>query len=147
MATARVTAEKTFPTPTDRADASYVLIFDGNCKFCRANIQFIHAVDRGKVAYLSLHDAVVQERWPDLTYDQMMKHMYLVDLETGEKHPGVYAFRLLSRKLMGLWVLAPFLHIPGSLPVWRFLYSQIAKHRYKFGRVEECDGACELHFD
>ena len=137
-----------FPSPLDRPNAPYILIYDGHCRFCRANIAGVAAIDRGKVAYLSLHDVEVQKRWPDLTYDQLMERMYLVDLATGDKHGGAAAFRFLSRKLPALWIFAPLMHIPGSLPLWQFLYSRIARIRYKFGRIEECEnGSCSLHFD
>lgn len=145
---ATVTKEQTFPAPIERPNASHVLVFDGHCKFCRANVRLIHCVDQGRVAYLSLHDPEVQNRWPELTYEQLMKQMYLIDIETGAKHPGAAAFRFLTRKLVALWPLAPLLHIPGSLPLWQFIYSRIARVRYRFGRVkDECEGSCELHFD
>ena len=140
--------ERSFPTPVDRPGSRYVLIFDGHCRFCRANIQWIHAVDQGRVAYLSLHDPEVQSRWPELSHEQLMKRMYLIDLKSGAKYPGAAAFKVLSRKLMAFWPVSPLMHIPGSLPVWQYLYSCIARVRYSFGRVkEECDGTCELHFD
>lgn len=145
MATA--TSKQTeFPTPADRPDG-YVLIFDGHCKFCRANIWWLAKIDQGKVAYISLHDPQVTERWPDLTYDQMMQQIYLVDHD-GNKHGGAAALRFLSRKLVALWILAPLLHIPGSLPLWQFCYKSIARIRYRFGRVEDCDnGTCSIHFE
>ena len=145
---ATISKERSFPAPTDRPGAKYVLIYDGHCRFCAANIQWISAVDQGRVAYLSLHDPEVQSRWPDLSYEQLMKHMYLIDLETGSKYPGAAAFKFLSRKLVAFWPIAPLLHVPGTLPIWQFLYSRIARVRYSFGRIkEECDGTCELHFD
>lgn len=135
----------TFPTLADRPDA-YVLIFDGQCRFCRANMRALAAIDEGRVAYISLHDPKVSERWPDLSHEQMMQRIYLVD-DKGNKYGGAAAFRFLSRKLMGLWILAPLLHIPFSLPLWQFVYKWIAKIRYRFGRIEECeDGTCSLHF-
>jgi predicted DCC family thiol-disulfide oxidoreductase YuxK len=147
MATA-TTKTKSFPTPDERPGADFVLIFDGHCNFCRANIAWISAVDRGRIAYLSLHDAEVHQRWPELTHQQLMDRMYLVDVNSGRKYGGAEAFRFLSKKLIALWPLAPLLHIPGSLPLWQFLYSSVARVRYKFGRIEECeDGSCNLHFD
>lgn len=138
-------APTTFPTLAERPDA-YVLIFDGQCRFCRANVRWIAAIDQGRIAYVSLHDPIVAERWPELTHEELMSQMYLID-DQGRKHPGAAAFRFLSRHLVGLWILSPFLHIPGSLPVWQFFYKRIARLRYRFGRLDACDDdACELHF-
>ena len=75
-----------------------------------------------------------------------MDRIYLVD-NKGNKHGGAAAFRFLSRKLIALWILAPLLHIPYSLSLWQFVYKRIAKIRYRFGRIEDCeDGSCSLHF-
>ena len=138
---------KTLPSPTERPNA-YVLIFDGKCKFCWANVGSLAKIDQGKVAYLSLHDPIVAERWPKLTHEMLMDRIYLID-QQNNKLGGAAAFRFLSRKLIGLWLLAPLLHIPGSLPLWQFVYRCIAKVRYRFGRIEdECeDGTCHLHFE
>ncbi|MGC4003208.1 MAG: hypothetical protein QM811_08770 [Pirellulales bacterium] len=46
-----------------------------------------------------------------------------------------------------MWVLAPLLHIPFSLPLWQWGYDQVAKRRYRWGKVDDCaDGACAIHF-
>jgi predicted DCC family thiol-disulfide oxidoreductase YuxK len=133
------------PTPGDRPDAD-IVIFDGNCRICTAQIRKLAWWDcQGKLAYLSLHDPDVARRFPDLTYDMLMAQMYVVDRQ-GRRYGGAAAIRYLSRRLRRLWWLAPVLHFPGSLPVWQWLYQQVAKRRYRFGTVTECDGdACRLH--
>lgn len=144
MSTATINSAD-FPTLAERPDG-YVVIYDGHCKFCRANVRWISAVDQGKVAYVSLHDPIVQERWPELSYQQLMDHLYLIDGE--DKYPGAAAFRFLSRKLIALWPLAPIMHIPFSLPLWQFVYDRIARIRYRFGKTDDCDnGSCSIHFD
>lgn len=143
---ATVTSTFEFPSVDDRPDAS-VLIYDGHCKFCRANIRWISAIDEGKVAYISLHDPFVKDRWPELSHEQLMKHIYLIDGD--QKYPGAAAFKQLSRKLKMLWPIMPLMHIPFSLPVWQFFYNKVARIRYRFGRIEDdCEnGACSVHFD
>ena len=134
-----------FPTLDERPDA-YVLIYDGHCKFCRANVRWISSVDQGKVAYVSLHDPIVAQRWPDLTHEQLMEHLYIID--GNDKYAGAAAFRFLSRKLVAFWPLMPLMHIPGSLPLWQFGYDRVASIRYRFGRIEDCEnGSCQVHFD
>jgi predicted DCC family thiol-disulfide oxidoreductase YuxK len=76
----------------------------------------------------------------------MMRDMYLVD-RAGNRHGGAAAFRYLTRKMPRLWLLAPLLHIPFTLPLWQWGYGQIAKRRYKIGGKQACDGdACKVHF-
>jgi hypothetical protein len=48
-----------------------------------------------------------------------------------------------------LWFAAPLLHIPFSLPFWQWLYSLIARYRYRIaGKSGSCDGDnCRIHVD
>lgn len=139
------TTESSLPGPADRPDAD-VVIFDGDCRICTGQIRRLARWDwGGRLAYLSLHDAEVARRWPDLTHDALMEEMYIID-RRGRRHPGALAVRYLSRRLPTLWWLAPVLHLPGTLRFWQWLYRQIAQRRYRFGRIETCDdGSCGLH--
>ena len=145
MSTATDTSPAVLPTLADRP-TGFVVIYDGHCRFCLANMRCLRKIDQGKIGYVSLHDPVVLERWPDLTHDELMKQIYLID-QRGGRHAGAAAFRFLSRHLAALWLLAPLLHIPGSLHFWQYLYRQVAMIRYRFGRTSNCDGdACRVHF-
>jgi predicted DCC family thiol-disulfide oxidoreductase YuxK len=149
MATATQTAATTtLPTIEDNPDAD-VLIYDGHCRFCQGQVERLAWFDgtKRRVAFISLHDPRVAERWPDLTYDMLMEQMYLVDRQ-GNRHGGAAAFRYLTRRLPWLWPVAPLMHIPFSLPLWQWMYRQVAKRRYKLaGKTTECDGdACAVHF-
>jgi predicted DCC family thiol-disulfide oxidoreductase YuxK len=145
MSTVAIQPAVGLPSPTERPDADVVL-YDGDCRICTTQIARLPWWDcQGKLAYLSLHDPEVARRYPDLTHEMLMRDMYIVD-RAGERHRGAAAIRYLSRRLRRLWWLAPVLHIPFSLPVWQWLYRQIADRRYRFGRVSDCDGdACSLH--
>jgi predicted DCC family thiol-disulfide oxidoreductase YuxK len=137
-------AQPPLPTPDQRPDAD-VVIYDGNCRICTAQVRKLPWWDcQKRLAYLSLHDPEVARRYPDLTHDTLMREMYIVD-HHGGRHRGAAAIRYLSRRLRRLWWLAPVLHIPGSLPLWQWLYRQIANRRYRFGRTD-CDGdTCSVH--
>ena len=142
---AAVETSAEFPTPAERPDAD-IVIYDGNCNFCRGQIRRLLWWDcQGKLAYLSLHDPEVAKRFPDLTHEQMMQEMYVVDGQ-GHKYGGAEALRYLTTRLRRLWWLAPVLHIPYSLPLWKWLYRQVAMRRYRLSGTAECDnGACALH--
>ncbi|MBL8828010.1 MAG: DUF393 domain-containing protein [Planctomycetaceae bacterium] len=144
-ATFEQTASLGLPTPADRPTAD-VLLFDGHCRFCLAAVRRLRALDtRGQLAFLSLHEPEVAERYPDLTHEQLMTDMYLVD-QSGRRHAGVEAYRHMSLHMPWLWPLAPILWLPFSLPLWKFLYRQVAKRRYLiFGKGQSCDnGACRI---
>jgi predicted DCC family thiol-disulfide oxidoreductase YuxK len=131
----------------DAAPDADVVIYDGNCGFCRNQVQRLARWDRaGKLAFLSLHDPRVAARYPDLDRDTLLRQMYVVD-RRGKRHGGAAALRYLSRRLPRLWFLAPPLHIPGTLALWQWLYNQVARRRYGLGGAgEACDsGACRIH--
>ena len=136
------------PTPQENPTAD-IVIYDGHCKFCTLQIQRLARWDgKGRLAFLSLHDPKVTKRFPDLTYDQLMEQMYVIDRK-GRRHTGAAAFRYLTTRLPRLFLLAPLLHIPFTLPLWQWGYRQVAKRRYRLmGKTEAAcdDGACRVHF-
>lgn len=148
MATATQTAEVRLPSPAENPTADIVL-YDGHCKFCTGQVQNLARWDRGgrRLAFLSLHDPEVAKRFPDLTYDQLMEEMYLVD-QRGNRYAGAAALRYLTTKLPRLYALAPLMHIPFTMPLWRWGYKQVARRRYAIqGKTDACDdGSCKVHF-
>lgn len=133
------------PDPDSLSDCD-VVIYDGECEFCRGQVRNLRRLDSGgsRLGFLSLHDPRVAERFPDLSHDQLMKEMVVVD-QQGTRHGGADAVRYLTRRLPLLWPAAPILHVPGSAGLWRWLYQQVAKRRYRIaGR--SCDGGtCDVH--
>ncbi len=136
------------PKPVQNQNCD-IVIYDGRCKFCTKQVQRLHRLDgKNRLAFLSLHDAQVSVLLPDVTYEELMEQMYLVTSD-GRVFAGAAAFRYLTRRLPKLWLAAPIMHIPFSLPLWQWAYRQVAKRRYKMGQVADpCeDGSCSLHFE
>ena len=132
----------------DQNTTADVVIFDGECNFCRSQVVHLSRLDcfGNRLSFISLHDPRVAQRYPDLTHDQLMEQMYVID-QSGRRHGGGDAVRYLSRRLPLLWIVAPILHIPGTANLWRWLYGQVAKRRYKLaGKTCEND-ACSVHVD
>lgn len=136
------------PHPDDFPGAE-VVIYDGHCQFCTRQVERLARWDgRGRLAFLSLHDPLVAERYPDLSHDQLMEEMYLIRRD-GRRLGGAAAFRYLSRRLPRLWPLAPLMHIPFSLPLWACCYRAVARQRYRWNKKHgrSCDGdSCSVHF-
>jgi predicted DCC family thiol-disulfide oxidoreductase YuxK len=136
-------------TPEENPSAD-IVIYDGHCKFCTAQVLRLARWDRSgkRLAFLSLHDPVVAKRFPDLTYDKLMEEMYLVD-QNGRRYAGADAFRYLTTRLPLLYLLAPIMHFPFTRPIWHWGYKWVASHRYLFmGKTTtDCDdGTCAVHF-
>ncbi|MEM7454595.1 MAG: DUF393 domain-containing protein [Planctomycetota bacterium] len=135
------------PTPEQLPDADWV-VFDGQCVFCTRQVSTLHRLDGGKrLAFISLHDDRVTERCPDLTHEMLMEQMYVITPDD-RRFGGAEAVRYLTRRLPVLWILAPLLHLPLTMPLWHKLYRWIANRRYRIaGKVDDCDsGTCDLHF-
>ena len=144
----RVTLGLNLADPDERPNAS-VVIFDGDCRFCQKQVKRLDRFDAGdRLAYISLHDPRVRERYPELTHDQLMEQMYVVS-PAGQRYGGAAAVRYLSRLLPRLWWLAPLLHIPFSMPLWQWLYHKVAVRRYKLSESvdDTCTDVCQIHFD
>ena len=141
-------SSESLPSPDQLPNAD-VVIYDGNCNFCIGQVKRLSRWDgRNRLCYVSLHDPWVASQYPDLTYDQMMEQMFVVERETGTARGGARALRFLSRRLPKLWFAMPFLHIPFTLPIWQWAYRQIAKRRYRLAGKKEpsCDNdACDIH--
>ena len=140
------TESSPLPTKEQRPDAD-VVIYDGHCRFCVTQVSRLARFDwGGRLAFLSLHDPEVSQRYSDLTHERLMEEMVVVG-RGGRRYGGAAAFRYLSRRLPLLWPLAPLMHIPLSMPLWSWLYRQVAKRRYLFGKTIECeDDVCRVHY-
>lgn len=138
-------ADKPLPHPDTHPDSD-IIIYDGNCQFCCKQVGRLARWDRrGKLAFLSLHEPLVAQRYPDLSREQLLETMYLID-QRQRRYAGAAAFRYLSRKIPRLWILLPVLYIPFSLPLWQWLYRQVAQRRYRWNKEQECqDDECSIH--
>lgn len=123
-----------------------VVIFDGNCQFCKSQIERLAKFPgAGCLSFISLHDSRVQVRYPDLPHEMLMKEIFIVDTK-GQRYGGADAIKYLSRRLRALWPVMPILHLPLSAKLWRWCYNQIARRRYRWNRNGCEGGACEVHF-
>lgn len=140
------------PDP-DQHPETDVVIYDGHCQFCQAQVRRLARFDAwgklvgqsGRLSFISLHDPRVAQRYPDLSYEQLMEQMFVVTPK-GEKHGGADAIRYLSRRLPALWPAMPVLHIPGSASLWRWMYGQVARQRYRWNKDSCENDACSVHF-
>lgn len=132
------------PSPADRPTAD-VVVYDGNCGFCRYQMNRLSRWDTGgRLSYVSLHAAEVYTRWPDLDPDQLLQEICVITRD-GRRLFGAAAFKYLSTRLPKLWPLAVLMHIPFSMPLWRALYRGFARRRYRLSEKYPCtDNACHL---
>lgn len=142
------------PSPIDFPSADLV-IFDGECVFCTNQVKNLKKFDGNhRLAFISLHDEFVRERFPDLSHEQMMEQIYVVPNSktgyTADRYGGAAGIRYLTRRLPKLWLFAPLFHLPFTQRIQQWCYLQIAKRRYriagKSGPACDENGTCDLHF-
>jgi predicted DCC family thiol-disulfide oxidoreductase YuxK len=132
------------PDPDAQAHQA-VVIYDGHCGFCQAQMARLQRLDRGRrLAYLSLHDPRVAARYPQLSVDDLMRQMYVIDA-AGQAHGGADALRYLSRLLPSLWWAMPLFHVPGTRRLQQWCYQQVANRRYQLSGAQCESGTCRVH--
>lgn len=119
------------------------VLYDGQCRFCRGQIAILRRLDlTGRLTFTSLHDPSVAGDFPEIPHEDLLAEMYVVDRK-GRTWRGAGAVRYLSRHLVALWPIALPLHLPGTMPLWTWLYRLVARNRYRIAGT--CDeGTCRL---
>jgi predicted DCC family thiol-disulfide oxidoreductase YuxK len=132
------------PDP-DEHPSTEVVVWDGHCVFCRKQVTRLRELDwQNRLSFLSLHDPRVAVRYPQLSYDQLMAEMWVM-ARSGEQFGGADSLRYLSRVMPTLWPIAPFLHLPFCMPIWRSLYQWVARRRYRIAGKDCEGGTCQIH--
>lgn len=105
------------------------VVYDGECDFCRSALLVVRFLDVFRlVSYLDFHDPEALRMVPGVRAEEAELAMIVVD-RNGRQFSGFDAFRALAWRLPSLWLLAPFLYLPGVPWLGRRLYRWIASHR------------------
>lgn len=123
-----------------------VVLYDGECIFCTSQIANLRRLDgKNRLTFVSLHDPIVAEKYPDLTRDMLMEQMWIVAPD-GRRFGGADGIRYLTTRLPLLYPLIPIMYFPFAMPLWRFLYRIVANSRYKIAGRSCENGTCSLHY-
>ncbi|MBI4051345.1 MAG: DUF393 domain-containing protein [Elusimicrobia bacterium] len=108
-----------------------LLLYDGQCGFCRASLDEIRCLDLfGVLNARDLHLVEnPKELHPDLTKETCLARLNY--LEGGKLFAGFYAFRRIALRLPLLWWLVPGLYVPGMGWLGQKAYDWIARHRHR----------------
>ncbi|MCA9259953.1 MAG: DUF393 domain-containing protein [Planctomycetales bacterium] len=131
------------PRPAERPDADVVL-YDGDCGICTRQVSRLPWWDcQQRLAYLSIHDPEVAERWPELDHQRLQREMCIVD-SRGRRHWGPYAIRRLTVRLRRLWWATWLLYLPGAMWLAKPIYRWVAENRYRLSGGGCDSGACRV---
>ncbi|HEX7252406.1 MAG TPA: lipase maturation factor family protein [Thermoanaerobaculia bacterium] len=104
-----------------------LMIFDGDCGFCRRWIGRWKAATGGAVDYAESQQ--VGSRFPEIPEEAFARAVQLV-LPDGEVLEGAEAvYRSLAEVPRRGWLLAVYRRVPGFAAVSEIVYSMIARHR------------------
>lgn len=103
-----------------------VLIFDGDCSFCKAWVEFWRKLSGDSVEYISYRQS--GKRFPDIPVEDCRRAVQLVTPEG--RFSGAEAVARLLDGIPGYgWLLWCYRFIPGFAALASFAYRLIANHR------------------
>ncbi len=125
------------------ADAP-ILLYDGNCGFCRASVRKIQILDLfATLSLVDLHQVGdLKAVHPQLTKELAMSQFHLID-PNGKIYGGFDVFRRICFTMPMLYILIPIIYFPGARTLGTILYKLIAQNRYLFHANKSCqNNAC-----
>jgi predicted DCC family thiol-disulfide oxidoreductase YuxK len=110
-----------------------VLLYDGDCGFCRRWVRRLQRWDRHKaIEYVAAADRGAVVGLPPLSDAALDRAMHLVTSD-GRVHPGARALPALLPLLPGGRLLMPLMRVPGVQPLADRVYAWAAARRHRFG--------------
>jgi lipase maturation factor 1 len=104
-----------------------MLVYDGNCDFCRYWIERWKQLTHGTVEYEPFQTAA--EQFPHVSLEQFSRSVYLF-MPSGEAFRGAEA---VAESLAGdphySWMLWVYRHLPFAAPISEWVYRFVARHR------------------
>jgi lipase maturation factor 1 len=111
-----------------------VMIFDGDCGFCRFWINRWHRESGDAIVYVASQEPQVRRRFPEIPQSAYDTSVQLVELDGGV-YKGAEAV-LRSRAAFGrTWLLWIYYHVPGAAAVFEWGYHFVATHRVGISKV------------
>lgn len=131
---------------TTSASSSHraVVLYDGQCRLCQKGVDMLRRLDwLGRLEFANARDVAHLPAAPmALDPRRLLQEMHLLTGSRDRVYHGFSAFRWLAWRLPLLWPIAPFLYLPGVLPLGQRLYLWVARNRF---RLVPCHGGvCTL---
>ena len=126
--------------PTDSAipPGFHVVVFDGECGFCRASAEFIQKHARDSVSLVPFSDLKEYEFLTSLSHRQMVASAHYITPDGKEYHGGESITRAL--RLVPGWRVVGVLDLRGMSLFRELAYTVVASHRSIISRVASLIG-------
>ena len=114
-----------------------IILFDGECNFCDASVQFIIKRDPKAVfSFASLQSEIGKQLLAAYELSDNIDSMVLISDE--RSHLKSSAALRIAKGLSGIWKLA-YIFIIVPRPIRNLFYDFLARNRYKwFGKKNSC---------
>ncbi len=117
------------------APDSPLLVYDGDCGFCRLWVKRWRSLTQDRVRYAPFQE--VASQFPEIPIEAFRKSVQLI-LPGGEVLSAAHAvFQILGFVPGKRWPLWMYWHIPGAASVSEWAYRVVAGHRRFFSRLTE----------
>jgi predicted DCC family thiol-disulfide oxidoreductase YuxK/uncharacterized membrane protein YphA (DoxX/SURF4 family) len=114
-----------------------LLVFDGDCQFCRRWVARWKSATGEAVDYLPFQDAAVPARFPEIPPADFEEAIHLI-LPDGSVSRGAEAvFRSLAEGGRHRWLWRLYQKFPPFAEVSETLYEEVALHRTFFSRLDQ----------
>jgi len=104
-----------------------LLIWDGECDFCRLWIERWQVITAGKVDYASYQD--VADRFPEIPREEFTRAMAFIEPDGETFFAAEAIYRSLRYRSSRRWLAWSYDHVPGFAATSEIAYKFIARHR------------------
>jgi len=121
------------PAPSGTGRAEWVLVYDGECRFCRSCIAVLARWDtRRRIRAVPFQDAASLAALPPIPRNALELAMHLIS-PRDEVRAGAEAAPALLRLLPAGGLFAAVFHVPGVPALAARLYAAVARNRHRLG--------------
>lgn len=107
--------------------AKPILIYDGDCGFCKRWIGRFRRMTGDRVEYAASQE--VSDRYPQISQKQFEESVWFIE-PSGSTSSGAEAvFRVLATSEWWKWLLFLYKFFPGFAAVSEWTYRWVARHR------------------
>jgi predicted DCC family thiol-disulfide oxidoreductase YuxK len=107
--------------------AKPLVVFDGDCNFCRRWVERWREMTRGAVDYAPFQEAAT--RFPEIPREDFAQALHFIDKDGAVYRGAEAVFRSLGRARGGRALVSGYDHLPGFAPITEAAYRAIAHNR------------------
>ena len=104
-----------------------LLLFDGDCHFCRRWIERWHEITADRIDYAPFQEAGA--RFPEIPPEEFERAVQLIETNGEVLRAAEAVYRSLSYGRGRRWLRWSYERLPGFAPISEFFYRQIARRR------------------